>query len=187
MDNNTPSLEETQTNEEISENQTLKESQDQQEEQITSNKQDDQQLNSQSPQTRSRKGSYRQRSVSAASEKQEITTNINQLNRTKLTQLSDQMFHNFVDLLQGEMEAGFNELTLLEQMNKTISNKYEGLNQQSDEIRMDLQKMRQMYESLQTYFQQVDDIDRATIELATIVNYLDQYTKQLEIQLKPYL
>jgi len=132
---------------------------------------------------------YRQRSASAASEKQLKSSNHeeNALNKPSLSELSDKMFTDFIELLSGEMQAGFNELSLVEQMNQAISKKYETMNQRTDGVKNHLQKMMKMYEGLQSSFQEVDQIEGSVNELNDIVNYLDHYTKQLELQLKPYL
>ncbi|KAG2391876.1 hypothetical protein C9374_013361 [Naegleria lovaniensis] len=127
---------------------------------------------------------YRERSASSASS-ENVQSSSNQQHR--LEDLTEKMFENFIELLQGEMQAGFNELSLLQQMNAAITKKYEGLNQKTEGVHANLKKMMQLYESLQTCFQEVDSIDISVNELNNIVNYLDVYTKQLELQLKPFL
>lgn len=42
-------------------------------------------------------------------------------------------------------------------------------------------------DAFKPYFEQISHIESSVDELANIVKYLDQYSKNLEIQLKPYL
>ncbi|EFC50421.1 predicted protein [Naegleria gruberi] len=132
-----------------------------------------------------KRSTYRERSNSAVKSAQ--ITSENQSHTKNLEELTEEMFSDFIQLLQGEMQAGFNELDLLQQMNGAISKKYENLNGRVDIVHSNLQKMMKLYENLQNNFQEVDAIDQSVSELANVVNYLDHYTKQLELQLKPYL
>src|SRR3989338_10099637 len=87
---------------------------------------------------------YRERSNSAV--KSDQITSENQTHTKNLEELTEEMFTDFIGLLKGEMQAGFNELDLLEQMNQAISKKYETLNGRVDGVHLNLTKMMKVYE-----------------------------------------
>jgi chromosome segregation ATPase len=97
------------------------------------------------------------------------------------------MFERITNLIQGEMQAGFNELKLLKNMNDHVAKRYEGMARRSEAIASQIAEMKEQYEKLAPFFKQIDEIDANVTELANIVQYLDKQTKNLELQLKPFL
>jgi Leucine-rich repeat (LRR) protein len=65
-------------------------------------------------------------------------------NQKKLvSQQIHQMFTNISQVVQGEMQAGFNELTLLQNMNDHVANRYEGMVHRTESIQKDINEMKQ--------------------------------------------
>ncbi len=54
-----------------------------------------------------------------------------------------QFFQDVSELIEGEMQVGFNELNLLEQMNQVVSKKYENMNKRATSVTEHLIRMKQ--------------------------------------------
>ena len=92
-----------------------------------------------------------------------------------------------VDLAKTEASQTKDELQVLEQMNTVAASEYAQIADTVKSIssfRDDLLKKHQM---LAKHIEEIDKIDKSTIELEHVVGILDEYTKRLEAKAKPFL
>eukprot|EP01027_Heterolobosea_sp_BB2_P008012 GEZU01011892.1.p1 GENE.GEZU01011892.1~~GEZU01011892.1.p1 ORF type:complete len:142 (-),score=35.71 GEZU01011892.1:187-612(-) len=101
--------------------------------------------------------------------------------------LVEKMFEDIQAVAQGEMQVGLNELRLLEDMNISVSQRYELMHQRAQNIAANIANVKQKYSEFDVYFKQIDEIDNSVTALEKLVKHLDDYTKNLEVQLRPYL
>ena len=91
-----------------------------------------------------------------------------------------------VDLAKTEASQTKDELQVLEQMNTVAASEYAQIADTVKSIssfRDDLLKKHQM---LAKHIEEIDKIDKSTIELEHVVGILDEYTKRLEAKAKPF-
>ena len=92
-----------------------------------------------------------------------------------------------VDLAKTEASQTKDELQVLEQMNTVAASEYAQIADTVKSIssfRDDLLKKHQM---LAKHIEEIEKIDKSTIELEHVVGILDEYTKRLEAKAKPFL
>lgn len=93
-----------------------------------------------------RKVSYRARTASNANNTPNAasTTQLNSEERQKSVHvLTDTMFQDVSLLIKGEMQLGFNDLKLLENMNQTVAKKYENMTGRGQQVKEHVTKMKQ--------------------------------------------
>lgn len=115
----------------------------------TEHETEEEQSSSPSPSTpqRTRGGSVRARSGSSADQKAQIHEMQKQSERVQqhkhVSNAITTFFHDLHDLIEGEMQVGFNELQLLEQMNQMVEKKYSSMNDKASDVHEQINKMRQ--------------------------------------------
>ncbi|KAL0480206.1 hypothetical protein AKO1_007209 [Acrasis kona] len=128
------------------------------------------------------KGSYRERASSSSEPSSPFRNDTKDLH-TKV----EILFQDVASVVHGEMQAGFNELTLLENINAAVGKRYEVMSGRTQNVLETITKMKEQYALLQPFFDEIDQIDQSVNELSNTVKYLDSYTKNLETSLREFL
>mmetsp|Transcript_9843 Transcript_9843/g.14507 ORF Transcript_9843/g.14507 Transcript_9843/m.14507 type:complete len:162 (+) Transcript_9843:32-517(+) len=130
--------------------------------------------------------SSRARSTSAASTHQ-IQPDLPYIQNLRLKSSIQDLMEKTADVLESEMQNGYNDLILLQQMNKVTGQKYDNLSKKQNQVHEELMAMKHQYEQFQPYLRQLDEIETSVEQFSTMIGHLDEYTKDLEKQLMPYL
>eukprot|EP01089_Gocevia_fonbrunei_P020131 TRINITY_DN7392_c0_g1_i1.p1 TRINITY_DN7392_c0_g1~~TRINITY_DN7392_c0_g1_i1.p1 ORF type:complete len:165 (+),score=39.42 TRINITY_DN7392_c0_g1_i1:39-533(+) len=117
-------------------------------------------------------------------EKQRKRDGKQQKHQDKLAKLSEDMFKNVSEYVQGELLATSQDYKLLEKMNQRTKVKYAGMTHTTVEMTEFMKTMQQKYESFTPHLQQIDEIDQNVAELEKVVMMLDAYTLKLEDKFK---
>lgn len=99
-------------------------------------------------------------------------------------QLCREMFAKTADYLQGELVTTSEDYKLLEQMNKATSNKYSEMRFIASGISKAMAELNEKYRGLQSYLQQIDEIEESVSNLEQAAYKIDAYSKRLEAKYK---
>ncbi|KAK7133321.1 hypothetical protein R3I94_015256 [Phoxinus phoxinus] len=101
-----------------------------------------------------------------------------------INELCRDMFDKMAVFLQGELTATCEDYKLLENMNKLTSLKYMEMKDISINISRNLQDLNQKYGGLQSYLDQINQIEEQVTALEQAAYKLDTYSKKLEAKFK---
>eukprot|EP00759_Apiculatamorpha_spiralis_P012911 PhF_6_TR19758/c0_g1_i1/m.28820/K16750/BLOC1S2; biogenesis of lysosome-related organelles complex 1 subunit 2 len=83
-------------------------------------------------------------------------------------------------VVDGEVRVMDEDLKLLESSNLVLGRRYEGLAKRATTLRTDVQQMQQSYNTVASYFSQIDELESNITLLESLVKGLDDYSKRLE-------
>eukprot|EP01080_Neovahlkampfia_damariscottae_P003690 gene3690-6504_t len=90
--------------------------------------------------------------------KSTVKSNLREHNHKKI----ENLFENVSELVKGEMQVGLNELELLEKMNFAVGSKYENMAERTSQVKKNLTNLKEEYEKIEPFFQQIDEIEKST-------------------------
>nr|CAG4652330.1 EOG090X0J9J [Triops cancriformis] len=97
-----------------------------------------------------------------------------------LNKLAVNMFQKTADYLAEELSVAQEEYKLLENMNRSVAQKYGDMAQLTSSVGSALSLLNEKYKSLQPYLDQIDQIEDSVAQLEQAAYKLDAYTKRLE-------
>ena len=107
-----------------------------------------------------------------------------ELTQEELTaELVKDLFGKISTLLEGELQKGGEDFTLLEQMNLVTTAKYREMAQYASGLVAILDKLREKRAEIQPSLDAIDRVDESVAQLEQIAMHLDEYTKMLEEKL----
>ncbi|XP_072930886.1 biogenesis of lysosome-related organelles complex 1 subunit 2 [Epargyreus clarus] len=102
-----------------------------------------------------------------------------------ISRLATQLFKRTNDYLQGEMAAGQDHYTLLEEINRMAITKYADLRNLAANLSKTLNEYNDLYHVLiKPLLMQIDHIDAQVSQFEANAYRLDSYTKQLRARYK---
>ncbi|GJQ69812.1 hypothetical protein Trydic_g22366 [Trypoxylus dichotomus] len=101
-----------------------------------------------------------------------------------LSRLATTMFNKTADYLYGELTATLEDYKLLENMNRATITKYSDMKHIATNIGKNIGDLKDKYEALQPYLDQIDQIEDSVIKLEQAAYKLDAYSKRLEAKFK---
>nr|CAG4649011.1 EOG090X0J9J [Polyphemus pediculus] len=101
-----------------------------------------------------------------------------------LNRLAVDMFNKVSNYLQSELTSSESEYQLLEDMNKVTASKYKDLHQIAVNVGKGMIELNEKFKGLQTYLEQIDQIEDSISKLEHAAYKLDAYTVRLENKFK---
>lgn len=102
-----------------------------------------------------------------------------------ISRLATQLFKRTNDYLQGEMAAGQDYYSLLEEINRLAITKYTDLKNLAMNLNKNMTECNDMYyEQIKPLLQQIDLIEQQVSMMETQTYRLDSYVKQLKARFK---
>ncbi len=101
-------------------------------------------------------------------------------------ELSKEMIQKTGDYIKGEVDCCIADYQVLEQINKSIMEKYKTLNSHSTNIDKEMSKLSQAYANLLPLLSQIDNVEKMISDLEISSHKLEQYSKRLESKYKQY-
>jgi biogenesis of lysosome-related organelles complex 1 subunit 2 len=108
-------------------------------------------------------------------------------NNEMMENLSKQMIETAGSYIKSEIDICIADYNTLEKMNKTVTERYNGLNSSSANIINEMNKLNEAYSSLAPLLKQVDDVELCIGELEVSANKLDVYSKKLEARYRQFM
>jgi hypothetical protein len=106
--------------------------------------------------------------------------------KQNLDELSKEMIQKTGDYIKDEIDYCIADYQVLEQINKSVMEKYKTLTSHSKNINQEMSKLNEAYANLLPYLSQINNVEKMIGELEISSHKLEQYSKRLESKYKHF-
>ena len=107
--------------------------------------------------------------------------------RGDLQQKTSDFFNSVLELAKEETSQTSQELSVLEQMNNLATSEYAQIEDTVKSLGSFQKDVKKKQDLLAGYIDEIDKLDKTTLELEHVVGILDEYTKRIEAKAKQYI
>ena len=90
-------------------------------------------------------------------------------------------------LVKGEIDLCVTDYKVLENMNRSVQEKYKNLSRVSGNISIEMEKLNEKYATLLPLLVQIDEVEMCIGELEMSATKLDAYSKRLDAKFKQFI
>ena len=107
--------------------------------------------------------------------------------KEKLQQKTSDFFNSVLELAKEETSQTSQELSVLEQMNNLATSEYAQIEDTVKSLGSFQKDVKKKQDLLAGYIDEIDKLDKTTLELEHVVGILDEYTKRIEAKAKQFI
>ncbi|KAK0400207.1 hypothetical protein QR680_003404 [Steinernema hermaphroditum] len=102
----------------------------------------------------------------------------------EMRRLSAEMHNKVSAYIQGQIEGTIDDYKLLEDMNKTSTQRYADMKQVTKRVSEKITELNKKYDAIHPFLDQIDEIDQATKRLEEAAAVLGNYVSGLETRFR---